>query len=408
MNCKRFLELTETIKGDVCIFGAGDYGSTWCYELLNDAGLSIVCYVDNFKAGGYCNGLPIFSTDFIQRNRDVFVFVSTSGEPELKMVEQLRNLGVDNYFHFSSGYAPADFAQYLNELKEEMLIKKYPSIMDDEIYLKIYYKYRTGKELNLEEPKSFNGKLQWLKLFDRNPLYTQLSDKYSVKNYVASMIGEEHIIPTLFVCDAVDDIDEKQLPDQFVLKCTHDGGVIICTNRKEFDFARAKAELNARMQKNYFWQGREWCYKNIIPRIICEPYIVDESGYELKDYKVFCFDGEPKLIQIDFDRFRGHKRNLYTTDWKRIDAEIEYPSDSCVNIKRPAVLDKMLGYAAKLSEGFPHVRTDFYICDENIYLGEMTFYHGNGCEDYRPSSLGLELGEYINLNKAWVYRNANR
>ena len=166
---------------------------------------------------------------------------------------------------------------------------------------------------------------------------------------------------------------------------------------------KVKKKLKKGLNENFFLHGREWVYKNIPRKIIAEEYMTDESGYELKDYKIFCFNGVPKLIEVDFDRFTtAHRRNLYTTDWELMDAEIKYKNDPDRKIDRPECLDKMLELAGKLSEGIPHVRVDFYVINRNIFFGEITFYHGSGLEDFRPKSLGIILGDYIKLPEVYI------
>ena len=157
------------------------------------------------------------------------------------------------------------------------------------------------------------------------------------------------------------------------------------------------------MRRNWFWYGREWPYKNIEPRIICEKLLVDESGYELKDYKIFCFHGEPKLIQVDFNRFTNHKRNIYSTDWELLDLCITYQNDSEKMIKKPVFLDKMLDIARRLSQEIPHVRIDLYLSEEQIYFGEMTFYHGAGFEKFNPEIYDYLLGSWLDLSKVRKY-----
>lgn len=188
------------------------------------------------------------------------------------------------------------------------------------------------------------------------------------------------------------------LPDEFVLKTTHDsGGVIICKNKVELDIKKARKFINASMRVNYYYIGREWPYKNVPHRIIAEKYLVDESGVELKDYKFFCFDGVPKLIQVDFGRFTVHKRNLYTPDWEYVEASIKYPNDPSVQIPRPARLDRMLEIASTLSQGIPQVRVDLYSIGEQIYFGELTMTHGGGMEKFTPKSLEMQIGDWINF-----------
>lgn len=273
----------------------------------------------------------------------------------------------------------------------------------DKQYLKLMYWARTGRKLNLENPKTFNEKLQWMKLYYHRPEYSMMVDKYEVKKYVAGLIGEEYIIPTIGVWDHFDDIDFDTLPDQFVLKCTHDsGGLVICTDKKHLDMENAKRKIEKSLASNYFFHGREWPYKNVKPRIIAEKYMTDESGVELKDYKVFNFDGVPKIIQVDYDRFIGHKRNLYTTDWEYINAEIEFPTDADHIIEKPQKLEEMLMLARKLSAGMPHVRTDFYSIKDRLYFGELTFCHGSGFEHFVPDSFETEMGEVFKLPKQWI------
>jgi hypothetical protein len=256
----------------------------------------------------------------------------------------------------------------------------------------------TGEKLNLKEPKTFNEKIQWLKLHDRRQEYTQLVDKYEVKKIVAEKIGEQYIIPTLGVWNHFDEINFDALPNQFVLKCTHDSGsIVIVKDKAQLNKAEARKILEEGLGRNYYYSGREWPYKNVKPRIIAEKYMIDESGIELKDYKVFNFDGVPKFIQVDFGRFTEHKRNLYTLDWEYIDAAIKFPNDREEIIEKPEKLEEMLFLSKKLSYGMPHVRTDFYSINDRIYFGELTFYHGSGFEKFTPDRFGEVVGSYLKL-----------
>lgn len=269
----------------------------------------------------------------------------------------------------------------------------------DSLWLKYIYRKTLKKPLNLKNPQTFNEKLQWLKLHDRNPLYTQMVDKYGVRMYIKEKIGEEYLIPLVGgPWNTFDDIDFTKLPDQFVLKCTHDSGsVVICTDKNTFDMNAAKKKLNRALKGNFYYGGREWPYKNVIPQIIAEKYMVDESGTELKDYKIFNFDGVPKIIEVDFDRFINHKRNLYTPEWKYMDVTIKYPTEPQRQIERPVCLEEMLELSAKLSEGIPCLRTDFYIVNEKIYFGELTFYHESGFAEFEPQEFEYEMGNWIKL-----------
>lgn len=291
----------------------------------------------------------------------------------------------------------------MNNLKRKLFSREVKNqifsffrFIPDEIYLKILYRLRMGKRLNLDNPQTFNEKLQWLKLYDRKPIYTTMVDKFEAKKYVASIIGEEYIIPTLGVWERFEDIDFNQLPDQFVLKCTHDsGGLVICRDKSSLDIEAARKKIKSSLKTNYYWVFREWPYKNVYPRIIAEQYLEDESKTELKDYKVFNFDGEPKLIEIDFDRFFSHKRNIYTTDWELINMAIQYPTDPNRNFDKPTVLEEIIDLSRKLSASIPHLRTDFYCIGDRILFGELTFYHESGFGKFSSPEWDYILGSWI-------------
>ncbi len=268
--------------------------------------------------------------------------------------------------------------------------------MPDRPYLKLVYWCETGKKLNLDNPSTYNEKIQWMKLYDRNPKNKTFVDKYAVRQYISQTIGDQYLIPLLGVYNSVEEIPWNDLPNQFVLKCTHGSNSnIICSDKGSLEINEAKRKLFRWMKMNWYWFGREWVYKDLTPKIICEEYMVDESGVELKDYKIFCFNGEPKLIQVDFSRFTNHKRNLYTIDWEYIDARIKYSNDPNFKIQKPDNLNEMLDIARLLSKGIRHVRVDFYSINRKIYFGEMTFYHGSGFEKFQPDSLEKEMGEWF-------------
>lgn len=279
------------------------------------------------------------------------------------------------------------------------LLWKFSSIIPDKLYIRIMYKVVVGQWPDLKNPKTFNEKLQWLKLYDRNPLYTIMVDKVEVKKYVAEKIGDEYIIPTLGVWDNPEDIDFDKLPNQFVLKCNHNSGLgmCICKDKSRLNIEKTIKGLKMGLRQNYFKYWREWPYKNVKRKIIAEKFMVDESGVELKDYKIFCFDGKPKIIEVDYGRFVNHMRNVYDTDWNFIAMQIEFPNDPNHIVARPEKLNEMLSLAKKLSEGIPHVRADFYSINDKIYFGELTFFHGSGMEKFSPEEWNEKLGRLIPL-----------
>lgn len=273
-----------------------------------------------------------------------------------------------------------------------------PLIKDDVLYLKIEYFFGRKRFLDLEHPKRFNEKLQWLKLHCKRPEYTKMVDKYEVKPIVANIIGDKYIIPTLGVWNNFDEIDFDKLPKQFVLKCTHDsGGLYICDGEKPFNKNLARKKIEKSLKKRYFYEHREYPYKDVEPRIIAEQYMKDESGWQLKDYKIFCFNGEPKFIEVDYDRYVDHKLNVYDLNWNFVDFYMTSRNDKNVHIPKPAKLDEMLDLARKLVKDTIFVRADFYSIDDKIYFGELTYHPGCGLIDFHPDKYDYILGEMLKL-----------
>ena len=273
----------------------------------------------------------------------------------------------------------------------------------DKRYIKLQYEAYMGKKLNLKNPQTFNEKLQWLKLYNRKPEYTQMVDKYAVKNYVANKIGEEHIISTLGVYDSTEEIDFNKLPNQFVLKCTHDSGsTIICKDKSKFDIDSALKILKKRQKRNMYLHGREWPYKNVRPRILVEEYMVDESGYELKDYKFFCFDGRVKALFVAKDRQKvgeETKFDFFDENFNHLPFTNGHPNSEPPYFK-PDGFEEMKTLAEKLSKDIPHVRVDFYNINGKIYFGELTFFHWSGLVPFEPEEWDYIFGSWIDLPKA--------
>lgn len=270
---------------------------------------------------------------------------------------------------------------------------------DDEKYLKYIYKEKTGKELNIKNPKTFNEKLQWLKLYNRNPNYTMMVDKYEVRNYIKNTIGENYLIPMLGLYNSTKEIDFDKLPNKFVLKTTHDSGtVIICKDKETFNKKEAIKKLNKRLKMNYFYLWREWPYKNVKPRIIAEQYMEDKKTSSLNDYKFYCFDGEPKMMFIVIDRGKNTKTNFYDMNFNKLELQQTYPNFT-KEIKKPKQFEEMIELARKLSKNIPHVRVDFYIINEKIYFGELTFFDAAGLDNFNPEEYDTILGNYIDLSK---------
>ena len=277
--------------------------------------------------------------------------------------------------------------------------------LPDKPYLKLVYQAEMGKKLDLDNPKTFNEKMQWLKLYDRNPFYHELVDKYEVKQFVTKRIGPENVIPSLGVWRKFEDIPFEQLPDQFVLKCTHDScSVIICLDKKKFDVTAAKKKLSHHLKKSTYWFGREWPYKGLTPRIIGEPYIKDsENGMGLADYKVHCFNGIPKIILVCKDRFSegGVTEDFFDIHWNHLSVRRPDIDNARIRIPVPEKLGEMLSVSRTLSKNIPFVRVDFYYANHQLYIGEMTFFPTSGLKSFLPASFDYEMGSWIQLPKPY-------
>lgn len=274
----------------------------------------------------------------------------------------------------------------------------------DKLYIQMYYTMRCGRPCNFKNPTTFNEKIQWLKLNDHNPVYTDMVDKYEARKIVADTIGEEYLIPLLGgPWNSVDEIDFDALPNQFVLKCTHDcGGVIICRDKSTFDREAAKKKLDECLKINYFWISREWPYKNVKPRIIAEQYMEEPGKDFLTDYKFLCFHGEPKVIMTVQG---GHleesqvMRRMYDTQWNLLPIGLRGKQPVTEAEEKPEQLEQMLVLARKLSANRKFLRPDFYVVNGRIYMGELSIYHMGGMERYVPESYNALLGSYLDLNK---------
>ena len=270
----------------------------------------------------------------------------------------------------------------------------------DSLYLKVLYRVIMGRKLNLKNPKEYNEKLQWLKLNDRKPEYSTMVDKYEVRGYIGDLLGDKYLIPCLGIYDSVDDIDIDALPDKFVLKCTHDSGSVeICKDKSSFDIEGARHRLSQAMKRNYYATYREWPYKYVKPRIIAEGYLEGDGG-DLKDYKVMCFNGEAKIIEVHENRFvegKVHTQTFYDREWNIVPltqietVTVDRPGE------RPRQLDEILRLSELIAKNMYHARIDWYIEGDKIYFGEITFFDGSGFESFSTPEMERMLGDMINL-----------
>ena len=272
--------------------------------------------------------------------------------------------------------------------------------LSDEAYLKVMFRIYVGRKLNLDHPKSYNEKLQWLKLYNHRPEYITMVDKYRVRGYIAQTIGEKYLIPLIGVWDNADEIDFASLPDQFVLKCNHDSGsIVICQDKKTFNIDEAKRKLNNSLKNSNYRKTREWPYKDVKRKIICEKYMEDSATKELRDYKFFCFDGEIKALFVACDRQKGGesvKFDYFDRDYHHLDMMQDHPLANKVP-EKPQCFEEMKKCAEQLSKGIPHVRVDFYEVDGKVYFGELTFFHHSGFVPFKPEEWDYMFGEWLRL-----------
>ena len=271
--------------------------------------------------------------------------------------------------------------------------------MPDKMYLKILGRYSLGYSLNLDNPRTFNEKLNWLKLHDRKPEYTRMVDKYAVREYIKEKLGEEYLIPLVGgPWNRPEEIDFDALPEQFVLKPTHDSGMLVfCRDKSKLDIPAAKAKLAKSLKREFYYGGREWPYKNVPPRIIAEKYMEDSSSPNLPVYKIFCFSGEPRIIQtIQNDKTPQESIDYFDTDWKLLDLRQSFPN-SAVPMARPEKLEEMLSLARKLTAGVAFLRADFYSINGRVYFSELTFYTDGGMGPFYPPEWDKTLGTWIEL-----------
>lgn len=273
-------------------------------------------------------------------------------------------------------------------------------VLPDELYLKVKFRQLMGKKLNLKNPQTFSEKLQWLKLYNRRPEYTTMVDKYAAKDYVAKIIGEEYIIPTLGVWDRPENIEWDKLPNQFVLKCTHDsGGLVICRDKSNLDKEAAVTKLHKTLKQNYFRKWREWPYKNVPRRIIAEKYIEPTPDLkDLLDYKFFCFNGEPQYCQVISGRNTKMCCDFFDKDWNHqpFHEPKLYPF-SDVPPEKPSKYEEMWNLARCLAKDKPFSRIDFYEVKGHVYFGEITFFPTTGMGGFQPEEYDLAFGNMIQL-----------
>jgi len=282
-------------------------------------------------------------------------------------------------------------------------IKKY--FVNDELFIQNKYKKVFKKKGNFKNPKTLNEIISYRKLYDRDDFYTKCSDKYEVREIIKNEIGEKYLIPLIGVYDSVEDINFNELPSKFIIKINHGSGQnIIVKDKSKIDISKIKCQLNYWMGKNHYYNSREWQYKNIKPKILIEELLLDKDDKVPYDYKFHCINGKVEFIQIDVDRFDGHKRIFYSKEWKEMpflwspvlkDGSEKYKKAN--SQAKPIVLNEMIEVVEKIAKYFYYIRVDLYVLDNKIYFGELTFSHGGGIEKFFPDKWDEFYGKKVDL-----------
>lgn len=281
-----------------------------------------------------------------------------------------------------------------------LLIDRIAFLLSDKTLIKLKFRLYLGYWIDLDNPKTFCEKLQWLKLHNRKSIYTKMVDKISVKDYVSSIIGSEYIIPTIATFDSVEEIDWNVLPNQFVIKCAHDsGGIVVCKDKSHLDIEASKRKIKWGLNRRYYYQNREWPYKNVPRRILAEQYINDDCFNELFDYKFYCFDGKPMYCQVIRDRFTNETIDFYDMDWNHLPfvGLNQSASNGLISVEKPDALPTMIDICSKLSSNIPFVRIDLYYVKGMVYFGEITFFPASGFGSFTPEEWNSKLGKLINI-----------
>lgn len=368
------------------IFGAGHYARLLIADNMlrknTEYAATIVSQTENNPS--IVGNLPVISIDdaIKQYGRENEIVIGVSERYKEEIVDALGRKG----FRYISNQnvASIDFKNYHNITKED--------------YLRAWFFGETGKIIDWNNLKTFNEKLQWLKINDRFEEKKELVDKYMVRYFVKEKIGEQYLVPLLGAWDKYEDVDFDKLPDSFVLKCNHGSGWnAVIKNKNTVDLEELRTNFVSWLNTDYSdGPGLEIQYKGIHPRIVAEEMLVDSAG-ETPDYKFFVFNGVVRYIQVDIDRSTSHKRNIYTPEWEYLPVSICYPTAPGIKLEKPNKLAEMIKIAEMLGKGFRHVRVDMYYVKDKIYFGELTFSHGNGIEQFVPESFGEEMGKWINV-----------
>ena len=279
------------------------------------------------------------------------------------------------------------------------ILKSFTRILPDKAYVWLDFIRNLHRIPDLRNPSTFNEKLQWLKLYNHDPSYPKMADKLAMRGFVEKKAGAGHSVPVLGVWDCFDEIDFSSLPDTFVLKCNNDSGhYVICRDKRTMDMKAARKTITEGLKTNYYYQNREWVYKDIVPKVFAEQYLQQDSDDCLWDYKFFCFNGEPRIMYMEKEASESKTEAFFDMEQNYLDLEMDDPRPD-VPPALPTCFDQMKAIAAKLSAGIPFLRVDFFYVNETVYVGELTFFHCGGLAPVKPESWNRQLGSWIDIPK---------
>lgn len=392
IGCFKEIEIMKEPDKNIIVYGAGKFGKTIIAPYLsNETDYDLLCFAVSNKEENpreIC-GIPVFGIEeLVQYKENATVLIGVSQQYQSQVLKILDIYGFKKVVYPS--LVKLDYRYY-----SRVCVDKY------EEELTGWYRIHTERKLDWNNLRTYNEKLQWLKLYDQTKEKQVVSDKFLVRDFVRKKIGDEYLLPLFGCWDFFDEIEFEKLPDEFMLKCTHGRGWNIAVyNKAELGFLKLKEQFDSWMMLDYaFCSGFDLNYRNMKRRIIAEQILYPLNGEELRKYNVFVFDGNVKIIQVDIGAETDRKRILYTRDWEYLPYGIGHPIADNVDIIKPDCLEKIIVLSETLGAGFRHVRVDFYVIDDRIYFDEMTFVPGKGTEKFTSEKFALEMGSWITLSE---------
>ena len=405
---KKFIDIVKNWKGNVCLFGAGNVGKNLGYRLIHTyAQLPIAFYVDSFMTKSTVNGIPVKAPDYLYGLKEnIMCFVTAYGSAGIEIVEQLKLNNVENYFLIDEDINESSLAAYICENESKEIRERFSELTDDKKYLSRLFFNNFGYKMDWDCPQTLNEKLQWLKVYDWNDIYTQWADKYRVRDYIREKFGEEYLVPLFFVTSNPLDINYKNIPDEHCIIKSNCGchDFTIIRSKKEVEWEALQEKYAKIMKRNYYYLGRERHYKDIKPYIIVEKLLEDKHGKIPNDYKLTFFNGEFQFTYCSIDREGKNYRKIYDYDWKELPFiwttnAIDLSSVEGTSIPQPLSWKKMLEIGNEIAKNTKYVRVDFYDVDGKLYFGEITLCHGAGFDKFFPKDYDLIYGNKLNLGR---------